>query len=163
MGVSQFESERDHFSFSKTALNFLSIGAYIMYNMARVLIVEDDPISRELLANIILKYSKEYYDSQWKLRITKVSSAIEALEAMNEYDFELVITDVLMAKMNGFEFVKEVRSRKPNSDLPIVVVSAIDGIELEYQCKRVGASLWFTKPVHPKEFSKKVFNLILER
>ena len=131
--------------------------------MARVLLVKDLLTDLALFADIIRKYAKHYYHSPWNLRITKVKSAEEALEALKEHDFELIISDIHLARMNGWEFIKEIRKNKNHSDLPIVVVSAIDGTELEYYAKRYGASLWFTKPVKPKEFSKQIFTLIAER
>lgn len=131
--------------------------------MARILIIDDDSMSRALLIDIINQYSKDKYDSKWDLRFTEVKDPIEALDVMTHHAFELIITDILMARMDGYSFIKEVRKNKDNSDLPIVVISAIDGIELEYQCKRAGASMWFTKPINPKDFSEKVFSLIAER
>lgn len=131
--------------------------------MARILIVEDDSVSAALINDVIIKHAKEKYDSDWDLRTTIVHSAIDGLEILSIHEFELIITDILMAKVDGWEFIKAVRKKKTNSELPIVVVSAIDGAELEYKSKRVGASMWFTKPIHPKEFSEKVFSLIAER
>jgi CheY-like chemotaxis protein len=131
--------------------------------MARILIVEDDSISAALINDVITKYAKEKYDSDWDLRVTVVYSGIEALEILNVHMFELIITDILMAKMDGWELIREIRKKYTNSELPIVVVSAIDGVELEYKSKRAGASMWFTKPIHPKEFSESIFSLIAER
>lgn len=131
--------------------------------MARILIVEDDPVSAQFIEDILEKYTKDKYASQWKLRVTKVTSAIEALEIMKAHAFELIVTDIMMAKMDGWEFIREIRKDTDHFELPIVVVSAIDGTELEYNSKRVGASIWFTKPLSPKHFANKVFKLIAER
>lgn len=131
--------------------------------MARILIVEDDKITLHFLSDVLKQYAKHYYCSPWNLRISKANTAEEGLEFLKQHAFELIISDVLMAKMDGWQFIKEVRKDKNQADLPIVVVSAIDGTELEYYAKRHGASLWFTKPIKPKEFSKQIFSLIAER
>ena len=131
--------------------------------MARVLIVEDDKVILQMLTDVINQYAKHHYHSPWDLRISKATSAEEGLELLKQHAFELVITDIMLARMDGWQFIKEIRKDKNQSDLPIVVVSAIDGTELEYYSKRHGASLWFTKPIKPKEFAKQIFSLIAER
>lgn len=131
--------------------------------MAQVLLVKDAIIDQVLFTDILNKYKDQYYQSPQDLKIVVVPSAEEALEMLKEYSFELIISDIMLARMDGWEFIKEVRKNKSQSELPIVVVSAIDGTELEYYSKRHGASLWFTKPVKPKEFAKQIFSLIAER
>jgi len=131
--------------------------------MARILLLDDEQTILAFLEDALTKYGKEFYDSKWPLRFTKATTAEDALDIMEVHTFELAIVDIMLARMNGWEFIKEVRKHKSQSDLPIVVVSAIDGTELEYYSKRHGASLWFTKPIKPKEFSKQVFNLLAER
>jgi len=131
--------------------------------MARILIIEDDNVSAAILTDTIKQYAPKKYTSDWSLRITHTTTAIEALELLKIHDFELVITDILMARVDGWELITEIRKTRTSADLPIIVVSAIDGVELEYNSKRVGASLWFTKPINPEEFAEKVFMLIEER
>lgn len=132
--------------------------------MSRILICEDDAVAAQFIEDLLVKTAPELYSSPYELKITKVNNAIEALNLFETgFSFELVITDVLMAKMNGYEFIKKLREKHSQGELPIVVVSAIDGVELAYQASRAGASAWFTKPLKLKEFSKTVFNLLLER
>ena len=131
--------------------------------MSRVLLIEDSSTDLAFLNDVLNKYSKYYYHSPWDLRITSTKKAEEGLELLKQHSFELIITDIMLARMDGWQFIKEIRKDKNQADLPIVVVSAIDGTELEYYSKRHGASLWFTKPIRPKEFAKQIFSLIAER
>jgi len=131
--------------------------------MARVLIVDDDPSILKFVEEILNKYAKNEYSSDWDLRVTSVSSAIKALEIVKEHNFELIITDILMARMDGWEFIKEIRKKFPQFDTPIVVISAIQGADLKYESMRHGASAWFHKPLRPKEFTTEIFKLIQER
>lgn len=131
--------------------------------MARILLLDDELTILAMLEDTLTMYAKQFYSSNWGLKITKATSAEEALEIMKSHSFELAIVDIMLARMDGWQFIKEVRKNKNHADLPIVVVSAIDGTELEYYAKRHGASLWFTKPIKPKEFAKQVFTLIAER
>jgi CheY-like chemotaxis protein len=132
-------------------------------NMARVLVVDDDQSLLDFVKEILYKYAKTEYKSDWALRITTVTNAINALEIVKEHNFELIITDILMARMDGWEFIKEIRKKFPQFATPIVVISAIEGIDIEYESVRHGASAWFQKPLRPKEFSEEVFKLIQER
>ena len=131
--------------------------------MSRILLLDDEQVILAMLEDALTMYAREFYDSKWPLRFTKVTTAEDALETMESHSFELAIVDIMLARMDGWEFIKEVRKHKSQADLPIVVVSAIDGTELEYYSKRHGASLWFTKPIKPKEFSKQVFSLLGDR
>lgn len=131
--------------------------------MARILIIDPNQADRVIISDLLERYAKEKYQSQWSLRLTAVDKIDRALDVLNQHAFELIIIDVLLAKASYYEFLHTVRQTHQQSDLPIVVLSSIDGIDLEYKCKREGASLWFTKPVHPKDFAEKIFNLILER
>jgi len=125
--------------------------------------VDDNLFDLEFISDTIEKYAKDRYESKWDLRITKVRDVVSALEVMKEHDFELVISDILLGKLDGWQLVKEIRKNKKHSELPIVVVSGVDGVELNFKSKLAGASMWFTKPIKPNEFVEKVFNLIAER
>lgn len=132
--------------------------------MSRVLLIDDDKVILEFIGDLLTKSAPQYYQSPYDLKITKVESAAEAISLFDQgLNFELVITDVLMAHMSGWELIKKLREKYSQGELPIVVISAVDGVELAYQCSRAGASAWFTKPIKINEFCKTVFNLLLER
>lgn len=130
--------------------------------MARILVVDDDIIIRELIRDSLRKYSNRYYTSSWDLDIDVVADAITALGLVKDNNYELIITDILMAKMDGWEFIKELRKRFPLFKVPIFVISAISGIELEYQAVKYGVSRVFGKPLSPKLFSKEVFSFLTD-
>lgn len=131
--------------------------------MARILVVDDDLFMLEYIQDILHKYKKTEYKSDWELKITTTNNAISALELLKENVFELVITDILMAKMDGWEFIQEIRKKFPQFNTPIVIMSAIQADDLTYESMKHGASAWFQKPIRPKEFSQEVFKLIQER
>jgi CheY-like chemotaxis protein len=131
--------------------------------MARVLIVDDDPGVLEFMRTVLVKYKDRVYKSDWKLTVHTLDSAVTALEVIKENNYELIITDILMARMDGWEFIQKIREKFPQFDVPIVVVSAVRGIDLQYECMRHGASAWFTKPIKPKAFAESIFKLIQER
>lgn len=125
--------------------------------MARILIVDDDSVILELIKDCLSKYAAVYYTSEWDLKIDAVNSAVDAITLVKDNNYELIITDILMAKMDGWEFIRELRKRFPMFKIPIFVMSAIKGVELEYQASKHGVSKVFTKPISPKAFAKDVF------
>ncbi len=128
--------------------------------MARILIVDDNLSHLEMMRDILIKYAQKEYKSHWDLVVHIASDANSALPLVQNNNYELLIVDVVMARMNGFEFIHEVRKKFQQLTVPIIVVSAVGGIELEYQSIRHGASAWFQKPLSPKKFARDVFKLI---
>lgn len=131
--------------------------------MARILIVEDDKANGTFMCDILKKYSSSREYKDWPIKTTLVEDPIRAYQLLKENNYELLITDILMAKMSGWELIREIRKEKPNSDLPILVVSAVDAVDLRYNSARYGASNWLTKPFKPSQFVKTVFDLIGDR
>jgi CheY-like chemotaxis protein len=131
--------------------------------MARILVVDDDLFMLEFIKDVLNKYAKTEYKSDYELRITTTNDAISALERIKEHNFELIISDILMSKMDGWEFIREIRKRFPQFDTPIVIISAVQGVDLTYESMKHGASAWYQKPLHPKEFATGIFKLIQER
>jgi len=131
--------------------------------MARILVVEPEKSASEFIVEIVRRYAVNKYVSEWSLRFTEVSNSAEALDRIKEHNFELIISDISIARADNWEFIRVLRKGTDHFDLPIVVVSAIGGIELEYMSKRAGASMFFTKPLEPKKFVDDIFTLIMER
>ena len=80
-----------------------------------VLIVDDEVVNREILGNILsVKYDVEYADN-----------AKEALEALSRQDkqFALILLDLLMPVMDGFEFLKKREASEPLKRIPVIVMT----------------------------------------
>ena len=83
-----------------------------------VLVVEDDPPSRELVVRMLQKEG---------IKVLEASNGKEALDALRSGPApDLIILDLLMAEMDGFEFLREVRPHAEWSKIPVVVVSSLD-------------------------------------
>jgi CheY-like chemotaxis protein len=131
--------------------------------LARILVIDDDAFTCRLIKDILKKYADKEYESKWPLTIDLLDSAVKALEVVKESNYELIITDILMARMDGWEFIRELRKKFPQFAVPIVVISAVRGIDLKYEGMRHGASAWFYKPLKPEKFAKGVFKLVQGR
>ncbi|PLX71120.1 MAG: response regulator [Denitrovibrio sp.] len=80
--------------------------------MIKVLYAEDEPITRMLVADILSGYCE----------VVSTSNGAEALEEFKKGGFDLIITDLSMPKMSGFELIYKVKEANP--DLPILVTTA---------------------------------------
>lgn len=102
---------------------------------SRVLIVDDDTSMCELLAEGLAQHG---YDAHWH------ASAPEALAALAEQPFEIVLTDINMRDMNGLELCQKATEAYP--DLPVIVITAFGSMETAVQAIRAGAYDFITKP-----------------
>ena len=107
-----------------------------------LLVVDDSATFRQLLC-----MSLQRVDGISKDDITEASDGAEALEKIKSSSFDLVLTDIRMPKMDGLEFVRQVRTELLRQDLPIIIIStkgADEDIELGM---RLGASGYLSKPI----------------
>ena len=113
----------------------------------KVLIVEDEKIKRITLADALLK---EGYD------VMVSENPIEALNIFKEREFDVVITDIRLPQMDGLDFLKEIKTLKP--DTTAIVMTAYATVDTAIKAMKLGAYDYITKP-----FSSEELILILER
>lgn len=82
-----------------------------------VLVVEDDVLQRELLVRELRREN---------CTVVEADNGITALAATENQDLDLIITDLMMPGMDGFEFVTRLRGQEKWKDIPVVVVTAMD-------------------------------------
>eukprot|EP00697_Spironema_sp_BW2_P010562 gnl/Spiro4/25884_TR12889_c0_g1_i1.p1 gnl/Spiro4/25884_TR12889_c0_g1~~gnl/Spiro4/25884_TR12889_c0_g1_i1.p1 ORF type:complete len:966 (+),score=291.28 gnl/Spiro4/25884_TR12889_c0_g1_i1:74-2971(+) len=80
-----------------------------------ILIVDDEPVNLQVLAN---------YFSILNVTVTKAATGIKALEIMERKKFDLVILDVMMPKMSGFDVLKRIRCTFSPAELPVILLTA---------------------------------------
>ncbi|MFC4319900.1 response regulator transcription factor [Litchfieldia salsa] len=116
--------------------------------MTTILIVDDDPHIAELI---------EVYLLNEGFSINKAKDGIEAIDLFNRVPVDLIILDIMMPRMDGFEFCKKVRKQH---QVPILMVSA----KVEDMDKIVGlmtgADDYMTKPFNPLELMARVKALL---
>lgn len=134
--------------------------------MARCLLVEDDYYWTVLIKDILLNAAKKNDRYTHDLLFDDVNDAGKALSMVRSTHYDLLITDLYFARMDGHELIKKIREIIPSSELPIIVVSAVVDIEVKYPNIRAGATDIFEKPLRGEglqRFIDVVFNLIAER
>ena len=101
----------------------------------RILVVDDDPHMQE---GIRVSLSRGNYE------IVVVSDGLQAIEAIERNDFDLVITDQQMPQMSGLELLATLQQRE--SSIPIVMITAYGTITQAVEAMQLGAADFITKP-----------------
>ena len=117
--------------------------------MFTILIVEDNADMRELFATVLT-------DSGY--RCLCASDGLEALTIMDQEYVDLVVADLMMPKMDGYELTKSIRDA--NMDLPILIVTAKDQFDDLQKGFRLGADDYMIKPINVKELVLRVQALL---
>ena len=119
--------------------------------MATVLVVEDSATQRAMMSELL----------QEKGLIVRVAKdGVEALEQMQENNPDLVLLDIVMPRMNGYEFCRRIKSDPLTQKVPVVMCSA-KGEEFDrYWGMKQGADAYISKPFHPKELLGTVRQLL---
>lgn len=117
--------------------------------MFKILVVEDD---KELNRSVCSFLNQSGYEA------TGCLDANEAFDAMYETVFDLIISDIMMPEIDGFEFVKTVRSL--NEDIPILFMTARDDFASKQRGYRVGIDDYMVKPIELDELFLRIGALL---
>ena len=101
------------------------------------ILVADDSVTTRVLEKNILEGSG--------YRVTLAVDGRDALEKAREGGFDLVVSDVEMPRMSGFELAAELRSEERFNDLPIILVTSLDSEEDKKKGIEAGADAYITK------------------
>ena len=109
---------------------------------ARILVVEDDLPTRDVLRRSIS-------DLGWS--VAEAGNGREGLERFDEQIPDLILLDLMMPEMDGFEFLAELRSRSGGESVPVVVMTAAELTDADRVALRGGAAMVLAKPAHAIE------------
>ena len=116
----------------------------------RILVVDDDPHMQE---GIRVSLSRGNYE------IVVVSDGLQAIEAIERHDFDLVITDQQMPQMSGLELLATLQQRE--SSIPIVMITAYGTITQAVEAMQLGAADFITKPFSSPDLLRVVERVLL--
>ena len=112
----------------------------------RVLIADDNPDLRQYLARLLSPH--------WE--VVTVGDGLEALEVIREHPPDLLVTDVMMPKLDGFGLLRELRSAPETQALPVVMLSARAGEAASIEGLDAGADDYLPKPFSGRELLARV-------
>ena len=105
--------------------------------MAKILIIEDEAAIRRVLAKILTEENKTY-------EVEEAEDGLVGIEKAKEEDFDLVLCDIKMPKMDGIEVLEALRKIKPET--PVVMISGHGDLDTAVNTMRLGAFDYISKP-----------------
>ncbi|MBQ1221905.1 MAG: response regulator, partial [Alistipes sp.] len=122
-------------------------------NTRKVLIIEDDNDVRAMLKEEVGQY----------FEVETASDGLSGLERARTYDADLIICDVLMPGMTGFELTRKLKNDFDTSHIPIILLTAMSSPESHLNAVESGADSFITKPFSLKLLMTRAFKLIEQR
>lgn len=119
--------------------------------MGKILVVDDDQGTTKLLEIIL---SKEGYD------VVSVNNSCDTLNTALTYDPNLILLDLVMPSLDGFEICRNVRQKSQFAHTPIVFFTSVGDVEKKVAAFGIGASDYIVKPAHPQELKVRIKALI---
>ncbi len=117
--------------------------------MFKILVVEDDKNLRKLITTCLRREQYKTYEA---------TNGVEALEVLDTNYIDLIVTDIMMPKMDGYELVRELRNAKFNT--PILLITAKSTINDKKEGFYLGADDYMVKPIDIEELSLRVKALL---
>ncbi len=122
-------------------------------NRKMILVVEDNPDVR----SYICEQLEENY------RVGEACHGEEGIKKAQDYMPDLIISDVMMPKMDGYQFCKAIRADEKTSHIPLIMLTARAGLDDKIDGLETGVDAFLTKPFSARELKANVKNLILQR
>ncbi|HOK97816.1 MAG: response regulator [Bacteroidales bacterium] len=110
-----------------------------MDNTSKTILVIDDSTTNVVLLEAVLM-NKGY-------TIDKAMNVKEAYEIMQKRLPQLILLDLLMPRINGFEFLQQLKNNQQYKDIPVIIVSALTDEETIQKTYQLGAQYFIKKPV----------------
>lgn len=113
----------------------------------RILVVDDDQIIIQITARVLTAAGYEVF---------KAASGAEALQRIDETRPDLIVLDVMMPEMDGYEVCRRLRQTAATARLPIMMLTAQESVEEKVRGFEAGADDYMTKPFQPPELQARV-------
>ena len=122
-----------------------------MTDKSRILIVDDEPLNVKLFAATL---SSDGYE------ITKAFNGEQALKKVNEEFPDLIILDIMMPDIDGFEVTRRLKGNSETRDIPIILITASDDSNFKVIGLEAGADEFLNKPIQAIELKSRAKSLI---
>ena len=105
-----------------------------------LLVVDDNKVNRLLLARGLQEQGHN---------VTFAENGRQALDSMRRQAFDLVLLDIMMPEVDGYQVLQEITNDPDLRDIPVIVVSAMDELDSVVKCIEMGAEDYLSKPLNP--------------
>lgn len=117
----------------------------------KVLVVDDDKEIMEYLKNILLRHDYE---------VISAFDGEEGLRKVKEENPDVVLLDLIMPKLNGFEVLQEIKQKYKDKWRPVIIISAKTELDSVKQCYNMEADHYLTKPCKPESILRGIQTMI---
>ena len=115
--------------------------------ISRILVVDDSSTNIVLLEAILNGQGYEIETAQ---------SVKEAYQIIKKENVDLILLDLLMPRVSGFDFLKEIKSSDATKDIPVIIVSAVADVENKKKSLELGALDFINKPIDIQDFIERI-------
>ena len=119
--------------------------------MVKVLVVDDSAMVLEMVSAHL---------KQNGIEVLEAHDGSEAVEQLKTVTPDLVVTDVVMPKMNGYELCRWIKNNASTKDVPVIMCTTKSDEFDKYWGMKQGADAYLTKPYHPPELIKTIKQLL---
>ena len=113
----------------------------------RVLVVDDDKHAVEILYRLLQKENFE---------VLRAQSGGEALAVVAAEKVDVILLDVMMPEMDGFQVCEALRKAERTRDIPVILLTAKDDMETRVLGMKLGVSEFLTKPINKRELFARI-------
>lgn len=121
---------------------------------SRILVVDDSSTNIVLLEAILNGQGYEIETAQ---------SVKEAYQIIKKESVNLILLDLLMPRVSGYDFLKEIKSNQSTKDIPVIIVSAVADAENRKKSIELGALDFINKPIDIQYFIEKIETILKKK
>jgi two-component system, sensor histidine kinase and response regulator len=117
-----------------------AVGQHLAFSPGALLVVDDDEANRDVLSRRLKRHGHD---------VTTVTNGLDALALMQQSAFDLVLLDVMMPDMDGYEVLGRMKTDERLQHIPVIMISALSDEQSVVRCIEAGAEDYLPKPFNP--------------
>lgn len=118
----------------------------------KILIVDDTPYNLKVLSNLLSQRGHE---------VSQALNAHQALMAIDSDRPDLILLDILMPEIDGYQLCEQLKSDRATAQIPIIFLTALDDVDSKVKALEIGGVDYITKPFHFSEVVVRVENQLI--
>jgi len=135
------------------SLAYMPAAMPVTAEQGNLLVVDDNEINRDLISQ---RLGRQGYS------VTVAESGYQALKMIRSRTFDLVLLDIMMPEMNGYQVLEQMKHDGKMQNIPVIMISALDEIASVVRCLEMGAADYLSKPFDPVLLKARI-SAVLER
>ena len=119
-----------------------------------LLVVDDNEMNRDMLSR---RLERQGY------RVTVAVDGRQALEFLRREEFNLVLLDIMLPVMNGYQVLEQLKADQSLRNIPVIITTALDEADGKARCMELGAEDYLTKPFNPVKLKSRISDCLERR